>query len=170
MGLDIIAYRQLKPAPEARLDRDGYPVEWDRYRNITPSLIDMSAQFGADRVAGLTPGVYSFKDRLDFRAGSYGGYSAFRRELAVLGGWHSDEHCFDEKGCAPAGTTHAFGELVSFSDCEGVLGPVVSRKLLEDFRCHADRARGNGQVFQLLYGRWQSAFEYAADGGCVYFC
>ena len=31
MGLDITAYRRLKPVPDAQCDEEGWPVDYDQF-------------------------------------------------------------------------------------------------------------------------------------------
>lgn len=56
------------------------------------------------------------------------------------------------------------------SDCEGVIGPEVSAKLVKDFADFDERAKTRGgKYFYALYCDWRKAFEMAADGGAVSF-
>jgi hypothetical protein len=131
MGLDITAYRGLKPAPEAELDEDGYPVDYESYWRTG--------------------------------AGSYGGYNMWRRELAELGGISGD---YSQE--PPAGAP--FAELVWFPDNEGVIGPVVAKKLLKDFQDHFEKAKDTLDNYSFdKYVDWMKAFEFASDNGAVEF-
>ena len=66
-----------------------------------------------------------------------------------------------------------FVELINFSDCEGFIGPVASAKLAKDFAAFRDRAQSadstHGAYDFERYCKWQEAFEFAADNGCVQF-
>ena len=67
-----------------------------------------------------------------------------------------------------------FVELIDFSDCEGVIGPKVAAKLAKDFADYefmasAFAAESNDDFFLALYREWRRAFEWAADGGMIYF-
>lgn len=165
MGLDITAYQGLRLEPRAEVDEDGYPVEWSKYHAITKSILEYTEKEFPGRTAGLSPGVYSSTDQLGFRAGSYGGYNAWREWLAVQAGYSSARSVWENNLTGP------FTELISFFDCEGVIGPVVAAKLAKDFADHADKITGGdytGYDAQ-KYRDWRSAFEMAADGGCVDF-
>src|SRR6185369_8640605 len=112
MGLDITWYTGLAVDEAARFNDCGEPPD-DRvnfHRN--PHY--------PERADGVTEGaIYSYADRDGFRAGSYSGYNAWRRQLAKLAGWGSDDDCWNS-GDKPG----PFKELICFSDCEGVIGPV----------------------------------------------
>jgi hypothetical protein len=72
MGLDIIAYRKLEPAPQAEVASDGYPNEWEKF-----------AHFGIDNpdeTEEIEPGVYSFAETYHFKS-SYG-YNEWCDQLA----------------------------------------------------------------------------------------
>lgn len=82
-----------------------------------------------------------------------------------VGAWHS--------GGGP------FFELIHFSDCEGTIGPVVSKKLAEDFAKYqkaADSFIGThddgkpGGYFAEIYAEFRKAFETASNNGAVDFC
>lgn len=62
----------------------------------------------------------------------------------------------------------AFVELINFSDCEGVIGAEVAKKLAADFAAYQDKAGDKGD-FARVYASWRKAFELAADGGAVCF-
>lgn len=169
MGLDISAYRQLKKAPDAELDDDGYPRDWARFIHFTEQGIASMEQQWPGRSEGVSPGVYSYAESLHFRAGSYGGYNHWRDWLARLAGWKSDRGCWDDpKAGGP------FFELINFSDAEGIIGPVVAAKLAKDFAEHQQKAESvssgeDGEYYIKKYNEWRKAFEMAADGGAVDF-
>lgn len=63
-----------------------------------------------------------------------------------------------------------FWELISFSDCDGIIGPLVSAKLAQDFGDFQPAADDHpDQHFRDMYARWRTAFETAADTGFVDF-
>lgn len=165
MGLDITAYRQLKPAPDAQLDADGYPKEWGKFLRIdTPTLAWTEDNFPG-RANGLTAGVFSFAESHGFRAGSYGGYGMWRNWLAQRAGHGSAQRVWENVTEGP------FVELINFADNEGYIGPTVAAKLAKDFADHqaAVLAAGDEPWCADLYRSWRRAFEIAADGGCVDF-
>lgn len=164
MGLDITAYRQLKPAPDAEVDSDGYPVEWDKYLRLSPAILKFTDENWPGRTAPLVPGIYSFADSLGFRAGSYSGYGQWRDWLARAAGYQSARDVWENVVEGP------FVELINFADTEGTIGTVACAKLARDFAEHEDRILASADGWNAkLYKTWRAAFEMAADGGCVDF-
>jgi hypothetical protein len=171
MGLDISAYRQLTPAPADWFDDEGEPLRehWDDsvriYRN--PDF--------PGRDAGLSEtDRYTFADKMGFRAGSYGGYSEWRNWLAKLAAYPvvTDEPaCHQHSAGAWRASGGPFWEMIDFSDCEGVIGPIVAAKLAADFAAFDDAAKAADpdDWFYDRYKLWCQAFEMAADGGAVEF-
>jgi hypothetical protein len=171
MGLDITAYRHIRAAPRAAVDSEGYPVKWEKYGRLFPN----DAAF-AGREAGLKlapKAVFAWAEELRFRAGSYSGYGEWRDELARLAGYEPVDgltHPY-ARGAWDA-ANGPFWELINFADCEGVIGPVVAAKLVDDFDRYAERAAEHKEGwFRDLYKTWRDAFAMAADGGdgCVVF-
>jgi hypothetical protein len=170
MGLDITAYKRLTPAENVEVDEAGYPVDWDRYVKANARGIEMIEATWPGRTEGLIPGqIYSFEDRLGFRAGSYGGYNRWRAWLARVAGYESDEWVWENQPEGP------FVELINFSDCEGMIGSVVASKLARDFAEHEAKILADAEEpiepysAAALYRTWRQAFEMAADGGAVDF-
>jgi hypothetical protein len=166
MGLDITAYRKLTPAPDAKVDEDGCPVDdavWRAYRN--PNF--------RGRDAGLVGDLFTYESSFSFHAGSYGGYNAWREELAQLAGYEPVlDTRYRPNPQASIGALSASGgpfwELICFADNEGVIGPEVSAKLAGNFAEYAERAGEHG-YFAEKYRDWRKAFEMAAGGGAVDF-
>lgn len=179
MGLDITAYRNLRKI-DAVFDVDGEPID-----PITREPIDYSLKAYANndfpgRDEGLEDrAIYSAEDSMGFRAGSYSGYNAWREELAKLAGYTAADYTIYEQtkkrhdAGAWASTSGPFWELINFSDCEGVIGPVVSAKLAKDFAEFDDNARAHSTAredwFYPVYQDFRQAFEMAADKGAVDF-
>lgn len=175
MGLDITAYRRVEIVKDAELDSDGHPVDWDNHQRINVNRDFPGHAEGLDTSAIYNTGT----EQHDFRAGSYGGYNGWRNDLARLAeyplekykpsyGDERDSHCVACWNGAPG----PFAELINFSDCEGVIGPVASAKLAKDFADFDERARKLDQTdfwFYARYQDWRRAFEMAADGGFVDF-
>lgn len=182
MGLDITAYRRLKPC-EKPPGADNGDFDYDRY--FRP---DRHEEFPG-RDAGMTSEWYEIDQteggRDGFRAGAYSGYNQWREWLAALVGYPTIAHT-DHRGSRllhSAGAWEAdggpFWELIHFSDCEGTIGPVVSAKLAKDFAEWDERAQAAcaamtqagepGAWFHQRYCDWRAAFELAADGGAVDF-
>lgn len=159
MGLDITYYSGLHPAPDAPRDEYG-EVAYDKFFTANDDNLDL-------RAADLAPGVYSFESSGCLRAGSYSGYNAWRAELAQFAGYPSDRYVWDHE---PELLGKPFVELISFSDCEGVIGPAVSAKLAADFAAHQERADAHkDEWWRLKYAEWRKAFEVAANSGAVDF-
>ena len=153
MGLDISYYRGLKRVGDVNEDGEYFDGQTEIYVNP-----DFPTQ--AD---GLTNGLYEYADGDGFRAGGYGGYNGWRRWLAELAGY-DDADAWE--GLVPEAAP--FLPLVNFSDCEGVIGPVTSKRLAADFQAFADKLKGDISYIE-KYRAWQIAFETAADNGAVCF-
>lgn len=160
MGLDITVYRNLTPAPDAEVDDDGYPVEWDSHLLITQSLIDMQEKTFPGRLQ-LAAGIYHAEETDGFRAGSYIGYSLWRNWLATVAGF-PDAQTFWHTATPAA----PFYELINFTDCEGLLGAQACGRLAVDF----DAITPDGDDWQLaLYAKWKNAVTMAAQNGAIEF-
>lgn len=161
MGLDCTAYKNLTALAEGEyeVDEDGYPDRGVKfYFNDGYPL----------HAAGLDPeAVYDYDDAMGFRAGSYTGYSSWRGHLALF----AKKFATNDKD---------FSELINFSDCEGVIGPIISAKLAADFNKNKDFLEDfsnktfadspeNKEWFVELYNTWSAAFEMASDNGAVSF-
>ena len=156
MGLDIIAYKGLKRVENPVFDEDGFPKNEEEW--MPGAGLTWAEEHWKGRSEPIEADVvYTRTERYKFRAGSYSGYNWWRDRL--------DEFKGD---CA-------FQELINFSDCEGVIGSVVSRKLYEDFKKYHDEAiiyaKGfkDGDFFIDRYEKWLKAFEIAKDNGAVDF-
>lgn len=164
MGLDITAYRQIKAVPNAELDADGYPVNWEKHQRISRGCVESTEQDWPGRTAGVEPGIYEAAQSFGFRAGSYGGYNQWRDWLARSAGHLSAEAVWENAKPGP------FVELISFSDCEGIIGPVVAAKLAKDFADHEEEILAKADEWEAAkYREWRKAFEMAADSGYVDF-
>lgn len=176
MGLDISAHRKITKI-DAVFDADGEPIDpatrepigYDLQAYINPNFPGRADEI-EDRA------IYSSEDSFGFHAGGYGGFNAWRNELARLAGYPLGQYeqygrmwdsycvaCWD-------GAKGPFSELINFSDCEGVIGAAVARKLARDFAEFAEAAsKVEFPHFKAKYDEWQKAFEMAADGGAVHF-
>lgn len=158
MGLDITVYKKLKKVENPKLDKDGYPLDCDNQWTPGASM-EWSESCFPGRADGIeSDSVYTWDDDYYFRAGSYSGYNMWRDTLADF----SD------------GST--FIELINFADNEGVIGPVISKKLYEDFSTNYFRAVEysktieDGEYWISKYKEWMKAFEFASEDGAVVFC
>jgi hypothetical protein len=114
MGLDIIAYSGVEPVLGSSLDSKNFDT--DKYIYID----DLSGQNKAfpHRADDITSySFYTFDKSYSFRAGSSSTYTEWRSHLLDFS----------------AAKGRDFEELIEFSDCEGVLGTAVCKKLYDDF-------------------------------------
>lgn len=203
MGLDIRVYKNMtKVTDPAVLEKIQSCEEGPREGAYELGLVVpyINPHFES-RAEGIEPGVpYNVSSEWGFRAGSYSGYGAWREQLAELVGitnlqgfWGRCE-VMEEQGVEP---DVPFWQLLHFSDCEGTLGPVVSKKLAKDFADWEERAEkfaremheasniyaagsypfedavkhlggSEGAYFWRKYQEWQRAFADAVEG-CVVF-
>lgn len=161
MGLDVTAYRSLVPVTGAEVDEDGYPIDHERMWLFHADFVEWMNDYSPGLTEGLIGGtVYAHSESYAFRAGTNGGYEVWLDRLAEMAGYESPP----ESG--------AFAELMDILDNEGVIGPVVSAKLANDFlEWERDAERYAHSIgsnsFLALYRCWKKAFEMASDGGAV---
>lgn len=173
MGLDITVVKDAKkPAQniieEVMTDDSPHDAAYSCGLDIPYENTDFPG-----RMQGVDAVPYEPGETWGFRAGGYSGYNLWRSELARLVGiddikaWWSDITQCLERGLKPA---KPFWELLYFSDCEGTIGPVVSKKLAADFDAWADRAAEHGdEYWRGKYNEWRRAFHDAAQNGYVSF-
>ena len=159
MGLDITAYSKIRFA--RAITSDDPP----RAHN---ELIVRSLYFRWRAMPVQEHSLYVVEGtQYHFRAGSYSGYGEWRDTLSQL-----MLHCHAKQAWERRLDDAAlpFSELICFSDCEGVIGSIVAKKLVRDF------ARNQGIADAVVdrwwreqYNMWRQAFTLAADGGCVEF-
>lgn len=160
MGLDIVAYSQLKKIDptlfggrEKALD-EGHGNAFYQCENF------MAQAEGLDLDALYNQG----EERMSFRAGGYSGYNQWRNQLAEVGGFSDAEDAWNH-------TEGPFWELINFSDCEGVIGPKASEKLYQDFVNFQDKAKAYSDPwFYSNYENFMAAFDLARNNGAVLFC
>lgn len=157
MGLDITAYKKLKKVEKPQLDKNGYPVNWES-EWLPGESMKWSESLWPGRGKGVDPDtVYTFEQEYSFSAGSSSSYNWWRETLQEF----ASESFFDE--------------LLDFSDSEGVIGCVVSKKLAKAFEEQEEAAVAfagtliDGGNWLDLYMDWKMAFEMAADNGAVVF-
>ncbi len=170
MGLDISAYGKVEYSHSNGEDIRDDNNETALHQPDFPARSD-----------GLKEGIYKvFGGRHSFRAGSYSGYNVWRNNLARMVGTTADA-VFQNTSENP-NFSGPFVELISFSDCEGFIGPTTSAKLAEDFAKWLDRARDwaadmtntglfidPGVYWLEKYTHWLEAFKLAANSGVVVF-
>lgn len=139
MGLDIRTFtniRRISPEEEkAIMEHPDGPHEGAYEKGYV--YPDINPHFPG-REEGVEDVPYTFDESIHFRAGSYSGHSAFRQHICTMLGLGE----FMSWIRAQTVDTHGpFEEFLNFSDCEGVIGPVVSKKLAKDFLEHEKTAR-----------------------------
>lgn len=161
MGLHISAYETIELVEGislAELQVRGW--EHPLYDDGVHAYLYASAAAFRDRAPA--DGFYRISGRRHgFGAGSYSGYNRWREKLAELVGTTPERVWAGE---VPV----AFGELINFSDCEGVLDTKTCAKLAKDFAEWQPHVGTNGW-FADRYADWRKAFELAAGGGAVKF-
>lgn len=173
MGLDITACSHLEFI-EGTTDIDS----------LTDEQLEDDAELvydsGFNRLDGHPQGLYrraGASESTSFRAGSYGTYNGWRSDLSRMAlGVRPEEVWADPE----AFTGKPFVELISFSDCEGAIGPETSAKLAKDFADHEERAKEWAEEryadwhdefdwWFSKYKHFKRAFELAAQDGFVIF-
>jgi hypothetical protein len=173
MGLDITAYIGITPVSDeiqARLDQAD--DKWDEAYEMNLVFPYTNPDF-PEHTEGLdTDRAYLVETSLGFRAGSYGGYGAWRQVLAEEVANYPSLEAFWQ---APD-YSKPFAWLVSFSDCEGTISHLRCVKLAKDFNEYELAARNvkwdatMPNYFFQKYQEWQKAFnEIAAKGGFLVF-
>lgn len=178
MGLDVTAYEGLTKVEGVKYisgevyNRDLEVVDYDNYAMV--AHINPNFPGRADDIED--GGVYNSAGDFGFCAGSYGGYNMWRDRLAKLAG--CPQGTYNQYGkdwpshCVACwnGAQGPFAELIHFSDCEGVIGAAISKKLAADFAAFEEAAKTQeDEHFFKLYQAWQKAFGMAANGGAVSF-
>lgn len=180
MGLDITAYSKVTLL-DVSFDQEKYTAT----DNKTQQEVDfdvvpfVNPDFPKQAEGIVDRGVYKAEKNYSFRAGSYSGYSIWREELSKLAGY--EKSIADRWGTPVARHTHGawlskesdspFLELICFSDCEGVIGSEVSKKLLKDFSDfkHIVDEMSDDSYFKRVYNNFHEAFRLASNDGMVEF-
>ena len=198
MGLDTTAYERFEwvddhPDRELVGEYEDPPDEHSCYEKNHRRIYSYS-EFADHALAGFGPrartqekayfgntmmtyleGVVLTSGETNSTHRSYGGHSMFRNALRVIGEWDmlSGWEGIQSQADKP------FYELVNFSDCEGVLGPIACANLYEDFVEYADRAQSYfafeaetseyGDWRWEHYQSWMRSFEITRDTGFVDF-
>lgn len=180
MGLDITAYSQIEEMKDVVFNADGEPID-----PTTKTELDYEIFFRAylnDDFPGRADGIkdkalYTYGDRDGMYAGSYSGYNMWRDQLAKLAGypigkydagygWERESYCV----ACWNGATGPFSEIINFSDCEGVIGTDICKKLAKDFADFQGKADAHSDDwFREKYTEWRKMFELGSDAGCVQF-
>lgn len=176
MGLDISSFRRAAPvSPEEQEQINAAEDPRDLAYDLNAHMPYVHPDWPA-RVAPLRPGVAYRGEEGPSWSVSYGGYAAFRHNLAALVGitdlpaWWRDPN-----------PETPFFEILDFADNEGAIGSDACAALARDFaewQAHADAfappLRGGGWPedaarWRARYADLRCVFEWAADGGWVDF-
>lgn len=175
MGLDIRAFNKLEKCQLQSSEA------YERYNNcveLTPK------DFIFDQSSGLE-GYYLYNgEYLTFRAGAYSSYVKWRKMLSEMIGYPDIEKLWDSVNRditigeileEKSAINSPFIELICFSDCEGFIGPKVSKKLYKDFVDYRQKAfeysaSKKNSDWLSLYDDFLKAFKIASNNGCVEFC
>jgi hypothetical protein len=204
MGLDISAVSKLEPieVPEDIEQWSDEWYDWEADQGGDVYNVWSSPNF-PEQAEGMEDGTYIARDsqHTSFRAGSYSGYGTWRDWLAqaTMGGILNKSGGAQSMWDSADGGDYGlpFMELINFSDAEGIIGPVASKKLYYDFRKYEndvmdwmDRMylsrkpidssswdekepqpldKGDFEWFQRQYQEWKNAFRIASDNGIVMF-
>lgn len=172
MGLDIRAFNGLT---KCEIQSDEAYEKFTNCVNLKPNDVIF------DQSCGLDGYYIHVGEYLTFRAGAYSSYGKWRSMLSDMMGYDIDSiflslvredklsKVLDEKKIELP-----FIELICFSDCEGIIGPEVSKKLYGDFLENKERAieystSKNNKDWLSLYNDFLKAFKIASNNGCVEF-
>lgn len=178
MGLDIRAYSNLTYVgrheewadEDEHYERHHQAYAYDAFPHALMGVPDVREETLGSGTKFLTGGCFEVTEKTEshgFRAGSYGGYSQWRNDLANRFNPYRDG--------GPPSPEGPFYELLWFADNEGTICQLAAVNLLADFRQHEAAYRGwqygtePGDYFVEKYVDWMRAFELAADGGLVDF-
>ena len=184
MGLDTA------PPARRRANRSGWKKEFsyeEREEMFENDYILHVYTVGGfeERLDGLGLGSYRIQGE-SMHLGRFGLGNNWWREICLS--WPSRS---SPRMCGRTRSNTRAGRFSSdhVSDWEGCIGPATSKKLAEDFRCHAAKAeayaracaggnrnRGNEDDSEIVhpwwletYQEWRQAFEVAGDDGFVQF-
>lgn len=189
MGLDVSYYSKIKKCQKKESDEDEYYEVNTEYNNSAHQY-----------QLGSLKGVYNVSENSvsgHIECGSYGSYNNWRNELAIMAGYGDANNVWQDRSFSPwlpyinlrylklkklkgeevIGEQYSikpFYELIHFSDCEGTIGPEVSKKLYYDFVKFDQKAKSYSDekiddYFYRKYKEWKEAFRIASEGGAVSF-
>ena len=166
MGLDISYCENAEPY-KGEVDSDGEPLSDYERVYVNPHFPNHCE---------YETGYYTADYSGQFRAGSYSGYSYWRNKLAGIMGYEYKINTHEFMGRKYDFKDHQvpasapFEELINFSDCEGAIGTVYSKKLYKDFVDHEEIANeSDDEYFREVYDLFKEAFRVASNNGFVLF-
>ena len=188
MGLDISAIsemRRVELPKDIELWSDEY-YEWEKDQDGDVWNLYQHPHF-PEQGEGLPNGpVVSDGAYHGFRAGSYSGYNEWRNLLAKVALDLGIEDVWDKMDSGYGYDEIPFSEQINFSDADGIIGPVASQKLYNDYVNYEDEVMKkldryylkfedyeiDGETydwFKQKYKDWKEAFRIASDNGAVIF-
>ena len=106
--------------------------------------------------------------RMKFGTGSYKEYTEFKKHLVYMTGFKNEEEVVAHGGPV------FFQELIKYDDKEGVLGPIICRKLYNDFKDNYDvakvyfeRLENTEKKYLVHYQNWCKALFVAKQNGAI---
>lgn len=186
MGLDITYYSNIREVVDSDPDDDDYPWSSAIYTH------DLGFYYQLGSLKLLTPYESTPESEIGHISIGYSSYNQWRRELSILAGYESDKHVWSDTFFNPhvkyetlrkrklknlknenckIKEVKPFYELINFSDCEGVIGPEVSKKLYQDFVNFENKIRNCNMdsYFNNKYKEFKEAFRVASKNGAVSF-
>lgn len=167
MGLDVIACSHLSiDEQHPDVHSDGEDSEDDNSYIVYKHYGDFS-----QHIQGLIPKKRYRKtpksETLQFRAGAYSVYSEWRGRLLSTA---LDINYWILRNDPALCMGKPFSELLTFTNCDGMIGSVVSQKLWKDFQDHEDQFKESWKPADMeLYNQFMKAFELGAKDGMVWF-
>lgn len=172
MGLDIVAYKNVKLIESPYMGSTGEPDVWANQVYI--SIGNSEWEQGDDLEAGQ---VYGFSYARSFYSSSYSTYGNLRNELARIAGYEpliagSKYHgIYAARVCEDwvQGKRGVLSELIYFADNEGEIGTKTCRKILNDLHTVSKRDGELNEWNRGLLTNLIQTFEFAAVDGFVQF-
>lgn len=178
MGLDIRAYSHLAYVghheewtdEDEHYDRHHEAYTYDAFPHALMGVPNVQRKSVGSDVTFLSGGCFEVTEKTEdhgFRAGSYSGYNAWRRDLS--------ERFNPARGNGQPSPEGPFYELIWFADNEGTICQQAAASLLSDFRQHEAEYRaahlgtGDGYWYIDKYVNWMRACELASDDGLIDF-
>jgi hypothetical protein len=172
MGLDIRAFNGLNKCDIQ--SEDAYL----KHTNCT--YLTSKGDMFFEQSGGLNGYYYHNNEYMMFRAGSYSAYNNWRELLSYMIGFPNALSIWEivKRDISignilsePTSFNIPFIELIYFSDCEGVIGEKICKKLYEDFISYKNEANKiKNSDWISLYDDFLKAFKIGSNNGCVQFC
>lgn len=199
MGLDVSYYNNVRRVPDEEVPEgveafnqayDDWEADFSKDNNAFLYYLDPDRGPFGGHMKGLEPGWYEVPKEGGgyLRGGSYGGYNTWRDDLALAAGYeHGADTAWGMTDLLYQPDSPPFLELINFSDSDGVIGSIVSKKLYNDFvkyekdilkrvdqwylkmDPHKEYNTDDTQYFIMKYNQWKEAFRDASNNGFVSF-